>query len=570
MSPSPLVLAETPIIRQPLVLPEISGLSRNLSSPSRSAGLLPRVVYISLLFALELAVFSTWLDTATLTRNTGLTGLVGDWGPGVVRAAIAMVAAFMAFAHLKAKEPLRRISAELESTSISWRFLAAHICVLLAFAGLSTLLFTTNSYLARIDFLAGLWLAIGIVSVALGTCAFISPDILWRIARTTRVIGFYAFIAGILAYRIGNLAALLWKPSADVTFQLVKLGLRPLVHGLVADPSQRVIGTDRFIVAISPQCSGLEGAGLMLVFGLVWLWFFRQECPLPRGLLLIAAGIVAVWLLNVVRIGVLILIGNAGAPNVALGGFHSQAGWLAFNAVALGLILGVERIAHPNLQTAGQPRNVLAANPAAKYLMPFLTIVAAAMLSRAASGTFEWLYPLRFFAGAIALWCFRDSYKQLKWSFGWGSVVTGTAVFLIWIMLDRVMGTHADNGLHSAVLSLPVAGKIGWITSRALAAIVTVPIAEELAFRGFLLRRFISADVDSVGFRTTTVFSVILSSVAFGCLHGDRWLAGILAGVLYSLVIRWRGRIGDAVVAHATTNALLAAWVLLTDNWYFW
>jgi hypothetical protein len=31
-----------------------------------------------------------------------------------------------------------------------------------------------------------------------------------------------------------------------------------------------------------------------------------------------------------------------------------------------------------------------------------------------------------------------------------------------------------------------------------------------------------------------------------------------------------RGSIGDAVVAHATTNALLAVWVLWGGNWQFW
>lgn len=31
-----------------------------------------------------------------------------------------------------------------------------------------------------------------------------------------------------------------------------------------------------------------------------------------------------------------------------------------------------------------------------------------------------------------------------------------------------------------------------------------------------------------------------------------------------------RGRIGDAVLAHATTNALLAAYVLVFHQWQLW
>jgi CAAX prenyl protease-like protein len=100
--------------------------------------------------------------------------------------------------------------------------------------------------------------------------------------------------------------------------------------------------------------------------------------------------------------------------------------------------------------------------------------------------------------------------------------------------------------------------------------VVTVPIAEELAFRGFLMRRLVSADFESVDWRRWAFFPVLISSVAFGLLHGDRWLAGTIAGVLYAAALRWRGRIGDAVAAHAVTNALLAAWVLISGHWGLW
>jgi hypothetical protein len=31
-----------------------------------------------------------------------------------------------------------------------------------------------------------------------------------------------------------------------------------------------------------------------------------------------------------------------------------------------------------------------------------------------------------------------------------------------------------------------------------------------------------------------------------------------------------RGKLGDAVVAHATTNAILTAYVLVCNQWQFW
>jgi len=95
-------------------------------------------------------------------------------------------------------------------------------------------------------------------------------------------------------------------------------------------------------------------------------------------------------------------------------------------------------------------------------------------------------------------------------------------------------------------------------------------MVEELAFRGFLIRRVISPDFDSLSPRRYTYFAVLVSSVAFGLLHGDRWIAGSVAGLIYAAVFLRRGRIGDAVVAHALTNALLAAWVLWSGRWYLW
>ena len=58
--------------------------------------------------------------------------------------------------------------------------------------------------------------------------------------------------------------------------------------------------------------------------------------------------------------------------------------------------------------------------------------------------------------------------------------------------------------------------------------------------------------------------------MAFGLLHGDRWLAGTVAGLIYAVTYLRRGRIGDAVVAHAITNALLAGSVLVGGKWDLW
>ena len=142
--------------------------------------------------------------------------------------------------------------------------------------------------------------------------------------------------------------------------------------------------------------------------------------------------------------------------------------------------------------------------------------------------------------------------------------------FVLWIGLDRLMGGPVATAMPDALSASSAAARITWISFRVLAATITVPIAEELAFRGFLLRRLVSADFESVPFTRFTWFALVVSSVLFGVLHGSLWFAGILAGLLYSFAVIRRGRIGEAVAAHATTNALLAAYVLLYGAWHLW
>ena len=112
-------------------------------------------------------------------------------------------------------------------------------------------------------------------------------------------------------------------------------------------------------------------------------------------------------------------------------------------------------------------------------------------------------------------------------------------------------------------------GAAAWLTARVFGSVVAVPLAEELAFRGYLMRRLIAADFTNVSLKTFTLLSFLISSALFGAMH-ERWLAGTLAGMLYSLAAYRRGRLGDPIIAHAVTNALIALTVLTTGAWSLW
>ncbi len=109
-----------------------------------------------------------------------------------------------------------------------------------------------------------------------------------------------------------------------------------------------------------------------------------------------------------------------------------------------------------------------------------------------------------------------------------------------------------------------------WIASRLTTAVLVVPLAEELAFRAYLMRRLASPSFSEISPRAVSWFAVGVSSVLFGLMHGGRWLEGTAAGVAYAYAYRSNGRLSDAAAAHATTNALLAAYVLVFHQWAYW
>ncbi len=197
-----------------------------------------------------------------------------------------------------------------------------------------------------------------------------------------------------------------------------------------------------------------------------------------------------------------------------------------------------------------------------------LAILAAGAVTRAVSSDFEYLYPLRVVAGLWMLMHYRRSLAALDWGWSWRGPTFGVLVFLLWIGSAHLL-VHAA-GIPEKLAALPPALRGLWIVSRLAGGVLIVPIAEELAYRGYLMRRLTEADFDTVPFRSVRWPALAATAIVFGLAHGALWLPGIAAGIVFGLLVVRRGQIGDAVVAHATSNALLAAGVLGWGQWQLW
>ena len=303
-------------------------------------GLVARIVSLVCLFVSELVVISIWLDTSTLDGKGHLAGAVGNFGHYILQSVVVFATILLAFGYARAKSFLPPISESLADLRPVWTLLAAHVAVMSVFACLSSLLFGAAPRLAGAppvawNPLVSAWLGAGLCGIATGVSFFIPPKALRQLLVSAGSAWIYAAAAAAVAPVLVVASKGLWKPTTALTFELVRSFLCPFIQNVTANPATGSLGTPKFSVEIAPACSGLEGVGLMVLFSVLWLWFFRGDYKFPQALVLIPIGVSVIFLLNVLRIAGLILIGNAGAAVIALGGFHSQAGWIAFNGVAL-------------------------------------------------------------------------------------------------------------------------------------------------------------------------------------------------------------------------------------------
>lgn len=536
-----------------------------------------RSALLILVLVTEFAFFSVRFDTGrVLYAHTVWTSLVTA-GRFVIQFGVAILAAMLIFRGQRLRHELARlITCTLDDPPLLLP-LAGHFVLMLALYQLTRLMLEGGVLFAGF---AGMWIiGWGCVAVAWLACwcASVAPLRFWRALGSGvslwLVVG--SALAAALAVVAGQFADRLWQPLSHSTFWVVEKLLRVFYADMIVDADSLVVGTSRFSVQIAPQCSGYEGMGLVTVFLAIFLWIFRSQLRFPRSLLLLPIGCATIWIANAVRIALLIVVGVSISADVAAGGFHTQAGWLAFNVVTLGLIAVAWNSPFFASDTAFS-----ATNPnqyrAAPYLVPFLALVGTAMLTNTFSaGAADAFYFFRIITTAAALIYFWKTYRErhiFQWSWSVHAVAAGVAAFGVWMLIERILGSTTDPTRAARANTLANMSKvmvIAWTTLRIAGAVLIVPLAEELAFRGYLTRRLQMTDFEQARLGSFSWFSFIGSSVCFGALHG-RWLAAIFAGMAYALVLYRRGRLCDAVLAHATTNALIVTQVFYLGDWSLW
>jgi len=205
------------------------------------------------------------------------------------------------------------------------------------------------------------------------------------------------------------------------------------------------------------------------------------------------------------------------------------------------------------------------------YVVP-MGIYMAFLLARS-YGSLLWMYPVKTLCVAAALIYFRKQYVELRVSpsaQSWElAILVGLVAIVIWIGIDPYYPKMGKAAAFDPTTIQSVAQRNVFLAFRVFGAVIVVPVMEELFWRAFLIRWLVNEDFKSVAVGTFSWMSFGITVALFGAEH-YQWLAGLICGALYNWLYYRRKDVFACVVAHAVSNAALAAWVLARGDWKFW
>lgn len=234
-------------------------------------------------------------------------------------------------------------------------------------------------------------------------------------------------------------------------------------------------------------------------------------------------------------------------------------------------------------------RKQLAGSPAWARILPFAGFILLGSLQGAfGPASVYWMYLLKTVVGAAVLWLVWPLVAEMRWKLSGAAVLVGVAVVVMWIGIDTLYPKTSEVfvklGLAKAktaeqqvaavwnpVLFFEANALAGWsfVGIRLLGSSLVVPPLEEVFFRSFLYRYVANADFMKVPLDRFLPLPFVVTVLFFGLEH-EQWLAGILCGAAYQGLVIWKGRLGDAMTAHAITNFLLGLYIALRGAWQFW
>lgn len=423
------------------------------------------------------------------------------------------------------------------------------------------------------------WVGCAIVTALLAVCTGAPPVWLARRVLASWREPVAAVLLGASAWGAASATEQLWGTLSSATLRGAAALLSWTAGPVTLDLPNRVIGLSGFEVEVAAVCSGTDGIGLVLIFLGIWIALARARLRIHRALILLPLGVAAAFLANIVRVAALVAVGGAGHHEVAVGGFHSKLGWFLFCGIALAGIAAAESVRWFRREPSAAEKDAAVAAGDGSHahrptgledvnlILPLMAALATSLTTGLFAADVDLAYGARIAAAVAALVAIRRIVPSLRPGRPLVAILAGCGLAVAWI----AWAGDANEPIPQGLTELDASWRAVWIGIRVLGGVAVIPLIEELAYRGFLLDWLAGAGWRSAppAARPVPWWALLGSSVAFGALH-EELLLGIVSGVLFAALRLGRGRIGDAVLAHAACNGALALAVLLGGRWQLW
>jgi len=192
-----------------------------------------------------------------------------------------------------------------------------------------------------------------------------------------------------------------------------------------------------------------------------------------------------------------------------------------------------------------------------------------------------WATAARGILGLLVFWSLRRHFPPLGKPHWPIAITAGVLSAMLWVGGEYLFDQIHLGGrffVFPGVLEVkdPREGltALSWasqVVLRLAVATITVPIVEEIFWRGFLLRAFINWDRFERVPLGTFAWRAFIGTALLSCLqHPDNWGVSILCWLAWNGLMYWKKSLLCLMITHGVTNLVLYLYVIRTGDWQFW
>lgn len=233
-------------------------------------------------------------------------------------------------------------------------------------------------------------------------------------------------------------------------------------------------------------------------------------------------------------------------------------------------------------QDAGWLAETLDTRPEIVWMGPFMVYLILLGLNDKVPE--EWMavtIAIRGIGGLAAFWVVRSRLPSL----GKPHLLLGIACGIL-AAAGWVLGQHLFNAVglggswfglkpgpdgHDPRTGLTTAAWASQVVLRITVATITVPVVEELFWRGFMLRTFINWQrFETVPLGTFTWVSFLGTALLSTVQHPANWGVSIFCWMAFNALFYWKRSLLFLMIVHGVTNLVLYLYVIIRHDWIFW